>query len=186
VGENMPDADCVLLSQFDTFALGADAPTDIAYNPDTDQYAILDSTDDQVYIVSTSGVLQWQFDTANFSASTAQGLTCNPEKRLFGVIDSTVDTLFFVDVRGILVSQFDTALIEAGVLNPTGITVLSANRLARVDPILKAIFVTDKSGGFIRNCSTSSFGANSPQGILLAFPILNVSEYPSAFPARTP
>ena len=70
VGGTVP----VIVGEYDTAVWGSNNPSGIAYKTLTDQYAITDPTDDEVYIVDNQGELVSQFDTSGYPSTNPLGI----------------------------------------------------------------------------------------------------------------
>lgn len=160
VGGTIP----VTVGEFDTAVWGASVPTGIAYNTLTDEYAITDSTDDEVYIVNNKGELQSQFNTSGYPSTNPTGIACDSTADEYAIVDSSADEIFFVRTAGLLSSQCDTAGV--GILAPTGIAFNSANGFyAITDSSQDEVFIVDGACIIQGQFDTSIHGVTNPLGI---------------------
>jgi DNA-binding beta-propeller fold protein YncE len=162
----MDGSACNLIGQFDTLAFGSSFPSDIAYLPDSDQYAVIDNFDDEVYIISAAtGIKDTQFDTnTGIGSANPTGIAYVPAMERFYIVDSTADTLYEVDARGTSNFLCDTGGFVAP--DPTDITFNSnTNQMVFVDNTTDAFFIVNFACGLDRQVGTLPFGSDNPTGI---------------------
>jgi DNA-binding beta-propeller fold protein YncE len=161
----MDGSACNLIGQFDTLAFGSSCPADIEYLPDSDQYAVPDNCDDEVYIISaTTSILDTQFDTnTGIGSANPTGIAYVPSMERFYIVD-TNDTLYEVDARGTSNFLCDTGGFVAP--DPTDITFNSnTNQIVFVDNTTDAFFIINFACGLDRQVGTLPFGSDNPTGI---------------------
>ena len=159
VGGKIP----VIVGEFDTAVFGSNDPTGIAYNTLTDQYAIADTTDDEVYIVDKQGVLQPQFDTSGFSTNP-NGIAYDSVADQYVIADPIADELYFVSTTGVLSSQCDTS--GPGITNPQGIAFNSTTGFyAIADNDGDEVFIVNSACTIQSQFDTAVHGATTPVGI---------------------
>jgi uncharacterized protein YjiK len=161
------DAQGEYLSSFDTYGFGAAAPVGITHIAGTDNFAIVDRTGAEVYVVNTAGIVQGQCDISSFSTA-ARDIAYLPSSGTFAIIDDGADEIYFMDGDCNLLGQTDTATAGINANAPTGITYLPAmDKLAIVDLNRDAALFIDPRlpGRIVRQFSTAVSGSTSPHGI---------------------
>lgn len=160
VGGTIP----VIVGEFDIPVWWSNNPSGLAYNTLTDQYAITDPTDDEVYIVDNQGELVSQFDTSGYPSANPLGIAYDSIADEYAIVDSTADEIYFVSTAGVLSSQCDTAGV--GILNPRGIAFNSATGFfAVIDSSLDEVFILNGACAIQAQFDLSSVGATNAQGI---------------------
>ncbi|MCA9490672.1 MAG: hypothetical protein KC621_12160 [Myxococcales bacterium] len=166
------DRSCHVLSSFSTGGFGALSVTGIAYDPTTSGYALLNDQGDELYYVTTGGVVTGQCDLAAPGVTGGQGIAYDAVAGVFAVVDSTADRVFTVD-RSVtnggpcnVLGSFDTSAF--GATNPSDIAWVSAtDELAILDSTADEVFVVDKTGVLQDRFDTGNgFGATTPTGLV--------------------
>jgi len=137
-------------------------PQGITYNSFTEEYAIVDASEDEVYIVDSSDCsLIDQFDTGDFGANNPTGITYNSTTDEYAIIDGSDDMVYIVAISGSLENSFETPGT-----NPTGITYNpTTGHYAIVDADDDEIYFVDTDGYLIDQCDIYHFGCDNPLGI---------------------
>ena len=157
----------IVVGQFDTSTFGPsnNFPQGIAYNSIDAVYAIVDSTDDMVYIVDSNGVRQpgSDFDTTIFGSDLPTGIGFNPVTGEYAITDSTDDQVYIVDGSGTLQGSFDTSGFSS---LPTGIGYEpGTGNWAITDSTADMVYVVDGIGQVQTSFDTTLCGSNNPTGI---------------------
>lgn len=157
---------CNLVGQFDTTTFGSTSPSDVAYLPGTDEFAVVDSSADEVFLVSKLGVLADQFDTASgFGSTNPTGIVYDFTNDRYHVVDSSADEQLIVDARGTTSFACDTSLFLSNA--PHGATINpSTGELAFVDDVTDQVYIINPSTcTLIRQIGLGLVGATDPSGV---------------------
>ncbi|GBD97172.1 MAG TPA: hypothetical protein ENG83_02200 [Nitrospirae bacterium] len=167
----MNGGSCNQLNQFDTIVFGSDNPNDITYLQDTDEYAVADWNDTEIYIISTSGSLRTQFDTYyGLGNSYPAGVVYVSSEKRYYIVDN-YNVSYQVDARG--TSEFLCDTGGLGSPDPSDVTFNpGTNEIAFVDNTSDTVYILDliDFGGTLicvpdRQFSTLTFGSDNPTGI---------------------
>ena len=151
----------VMTGYFDTAHFDSINGEGITYISSSGNYAIVDSSDDTVYIVDSKGRLQNSFDVSARTTNPS-GIAFNPVSGLLAVTDDSADEVFYFDLSGNYQSQFDTTAI--GSSSPQGITYNPVTgNFAIVDSATDAIFFVNPAGVLQGSCVLG--GILNPLGI---------------------
>ena len=154
----------VLVDFFDTGTFGSLFPEDITYISTTKDFAIVDSSEDKVFIVNRSGVKLSEFSTVGFGSSYSSGIAFIPSTENFAIVDDSADEVFIVNSSGVLQGHFDTTAFGSSF--PQGITYIPATgNFAIIDHVADEVFIVNSSGALQGQFDTEVFGSLSPKGI---------------------
>jgi hypothetical protein len=139
----------------------------ITYIPSTGDFAIVDRSADEIFIINSGCVLQDQFDIGTFGIGSNEpyGITYIADRNYFAIADSGKDAAFMFDPAwsGRIVEQFSLSAVLS--TSTTGITfVPSSDTFAVVDNSADEAFVVNRQGVLQARFDTSLFATN-PQGI---------------------
>jgi DNA-binding beta-propeller fold protein YncE len=157
---------CALVSQFATGPFGATLAGDITYLASSDQFAVLDSGDDEVYYVSTTGVLADQFDTGGAGAFIPLGGAYDATAdRFYVASDGAPPMLYTFDIRGTSSQHCLTSAF--GSTTPTGLGVNeTTGELLVSDSVTDQIYVLDPvTCAVVHQFGTAGFGSTSPSDV---------------------
>jgi len=165
----------VMVDYLDTAGSGATIPQGVACITSgslAGNFAVVDSTAAEVFILDPKGVLKGQFDTAGFS-TTPTGITYISSGAYggdFAIVNngtsSTTDKIFVVNSSGVEQHQCNTSLFGSSI--PQGITFIPSGpftgNLAVVDSSADEVFIVDFDCNLIDHFDTSGF-SGSPYDI---------------------
>ncbi|MBI2045189.1 hypothetical protein HYT23_03960 [Candidatus Pacearchaeota archaeon] len=148
-------------NSFDTAIFGSDTPFGITTVNGT-EFWITDYQDDEVYYVTSAGVLIDSFDTAGFGSDFPTSIT-TVNGTEFWITDAVDDEVYHVTSSGVLISQFDIA--GFGSDNAFGITTVNGTEFWISDHTDAEIYRITSSGVLISQFDTAGFGSTYPVGI---------------------
>jgi DNA-binding beta-propeller fold protein YncE len=138
-----------LQSQFDTSSFSPE-PQGIAYDSAADRYVIADSTDAELFFVSTTGVLLSQCDTSGPGINQPIGIAFNSATGFYAITDIATDEVFIVNSACTIQAQFDT--LVHGAADPRGITYRpDTDQYEVIDATGNEFYIFDASAGGLGN-----------------------------------
>ena len=138
-----------LQSQFDTSSFSPE-PQGIAYDSAADRYVIADSTDAELFFVSTTGVLLSQCDTSGPGINQPIGIAFNSATGFYAITDIATDEFFIVNSACTIQAQFDT--LVHGAADPRGITYRpDTDQYEVIDATGNEFYIFDASAGGLGN-----------------------------------
>lgn len=125
-------------------AFVAPSPRGIVFNPNTENFAIVDDTSDEVFSLNGEGSLAGGFQTSIFGSFAPKSISFIPTSGNFAVVDDGGDEVFIVNSSGTLQDQCDISAFSGAA---RGITYVSsgtyAGKFAVVDATLLELFIID-------------------------------------------
>jgi uncharacterized protein YjiK len=163
-----------LFGKFSTSAFGSNQPSGITYLPPTNNFAIVDSGQHEVFFVAADGTKESQCNISGFS-DFASGITYISATDNLAVLDENQDQVFIFDTGcNQLVDQFDIGTFGINALDAKGITSVPgglspAGQFEIVDSETDAAIRIDpaRPGRIQSQFSTRAFGFDNPEGIAL-------------------
>ncbi len=123
-----------------TAPFGAQSPSGVTYNPDSDELVVIDVEAGAAFRVTRQCALQGAFSLAVLGATQPSGITYDGGEGKYAIVDGAEDEIFFAGSDGASLGRCD--LRALGVRNPTGIAYDSASDAFAI--------VTDNSGEIVR------------------------------------
>lgn len=130
--------DDIFVNSFDTTNFGSFDPEGVAFVSGPDSLFIADGTNNEIYQVTTAGVLQSQFDTASLGLEDPEGIVYNPDTGNLLIVGDPEELVFEVTTNGNLVQVIDVSVIEPE--KSAGIVYAPNSQ----DPSQMSIYVADR------------------------------------------
>ena len=104
--------DDILVNSFDTRTFGSFDPEGVAFVSGPDRLFIADGVNNEIYEVTTAGVLQSQFDTTGLGLEDPEGIVYNPDTGNLLIVGDPEELVFEITTSGALVQIIDLSVME--------------------------------------------------------------------------
>ncbi len=160
----------IVTNECSTASFGVEAPSGIAYDPQTDLLTVIDPVVDAALFVTPRCVVRGGFSLSALGATDAAGIAFDTHDSKYAIVDGDQNQVFFADPNGTPLGSCD--LTGTGIVSPTGVAYDgptdtfaivsgSGSELVRIDDSIH-----DGSGcAFVDSTDVEQLGMDSASGV---------------------